>query len=75
MVQVRLVLYLAIMRKYDRGVQLRYNYRLYPTRGQRSALARASGARGSCSTTRCACANKHMRPGCRTSPTQTCRPG
>jgi putative transposase len=43
MVQVRLVLYLAIMRKYDRGVQLRYNYRLYPTRGQRSALARAFG--------------------------------
>jgi putative transposase len=31
------------MRKYDRGVQLRYNYRLYPTRGQRSALARAFG--------------------------------
>src|ERR1019366_6085078 len=40
---VRLVLYPAIIRKYDRGMQLRYNYRLYPTRGQRSALARAFG--------------------------------
>src|ERR1039457_5784228 len=40
---VRLVLYPAIIRKYDRGVQLRKNYRLYPTRGQRSALARAFG--------------------------------
>src|ERR1039458_7487009 len=38
---VRLVLYPAIIRKYDRGMQLRYNYRLYPTRGQRSALALA----------------------------------
>jgi IS605 OrfB family transposase len=43
MFRVRLVLYQAIIRKYDRGVQLRYNYRLYPTRGQRSALARAFG--------------------------------
>jgi putative transposase len=43
MFQVRMVLYPAIIRKYDRGMQLRYNYRLYPTRGQRSALARAFG--------------------------------
>jgi transposase len=28
---------------YTEGVQLRYNYRLYPTPGQRSALARAFG--------------------------------
>src|ERR1035441_7965858 len=40
---VRLGLYPAIIRKYDRGMQLRYSYRLYPTRGQRSALARAFG--------------------------------
>ena len=43
MFQVRTVLYPAIIRKYDRDMQLRYNYRLYPTRGQRSALARAFG--------------------------------
>src|ERR1700686_4333182 len=42
-VRVRLVLYQAVIRKYDRGMQLRYNYRLYPTAGQRSALARAFG--------------------------------
>src|SRR5271154_4022196 len=30
-------------RKYDRGMQLRYTYRLYPTPGQRDALARAFG--------------------------------
>ena len=30
-------------RKYVLDVQLRYNYRLYPTRGQREALARAFG--------------------------------
>ena len=41
MFQVRTVLYPAIIRKYDRGMQLRYNYRLYT--GQRSALARAFG--------------------------------
>lgn len=41
--QVRMVLYPAIIRKYDRDMKLRYNYRLYPTRGQRSALARAFG--------------------------------
>jgi putative transposase len=29
--------------KYDRRVQLRYNFRLYPTPGQREALARAFG--------------------------------
>ena len=34
---------MAIKRKYDRDVQLRYNYRLYPTPGQRAALARAFG--------------------------------
>jgi len=39
--QVRMVLYPAIIRKYDRDMKLRYNYRLYPTRGQSSALARA----------------------------------
>jgi putative transposase len=37
------VLYLAIKRKYDRDVQLRYNYRLYPSPGQHKALARAFG--------------------------------
>jgi putative transposase len=37
------VLYYAIKRNYDRGMQLRYNYRLYPTPGQRTALARAFG--------------------------------
>jgi transposase len=37
------VLYLTIKRKYNRGMQLRYNYRLYPTPGQRQALARAFG--------------------------------
>jgi putative transposase len=36
--QVRMVPYSAIIRKYDRDMKLRYNYRLYPTRGQRSAL-------------------------------------
>jgi transposase len=41
--QVRMVLYPAIIRKYDRDMKLRYNYRLYPTRGQRSAPARAFG--------------------------------
>src|ERR1035438_2647136 len=45
MFRVQLVLYPAIIRKYDRGMQLRYNYRLYPTYGQRSALARAFGCR------------------------------
>ena len=34
---------MAIKRKYDRGMQLRYTYRLYPTPGQRDALARAFG--------------------------------
>ncbi len=34
---------MAIKRKYDRDMQLRYNYRLYPTPGQRQALARAFG--------------------------------
>jgi len=29
--------------EYNSGMQLRYNYRLYPTSGQRSALARAFG--------------------------------
>jgi putative transposase len=29
--------------EYNSGMQLRYNYRLYPTAGQRSALARAFG--------------------------------
>jgi putative transposase len=29
--------------KYNFGMQLRYNYRLYPTPGQRQALARAFG--------------------------------
>jgi putative transposase len=37
------VLYSAIKRYYVLVVQLRYNYRLYPTPGQRSALARAFG--------------------------------
>ena len=37
------VLYCAIKRKYILVVQLRYNYRLYPTPGQRAALARAFG--------------------------------
>ena len=35
--------YPAIKRNYDRGMQLRYNYRLYPSPGQREALARAFG--------------------------------
>jgi putative transposase len=34
---------MAIKRKYDRGMQLRYTYRLYPRPGQRDALARAFG--------------------------------
>jgi transposase len=37
------VLYLAIKRKYDRDVQLRYNYRLSPTPDQCAALVRAFG--------------------------------
>ena len=37
------VLYSAVKRNYDRGMRLRYNYRLYPTAGQRDALARAFG--------------------------------
>ncbi len=37
------ILCLAIKRNYNRGMQLRYNYRLYPTPGQRAALARAFG--------------------------------
>jgi putative transposase len=37
------VLYLAIKRNYDRDMQLRYNYRLYPVPGQRAALAKAFG--------------------------------
>jgi putative transposase len=37
------VLYLIIKRKYDRDVQLRYNYRLYPSPGQCVALARTFG--------------------------------
>jgi putative transposase len=37
------VLYSAIKRYYVLVVQLRYNYRLYPTPSQRSALARAFG--------------------------------
>ncbi len=37
------VLYSATKRKYVLGVQLRYNYRLYPTPGQQQALARAFG--------------------------------
>ncbi len=35
--------YPAIKRNYNRGMQLRYNYRLYPAPGQREALARAFG--------------------------------
>jgi putative transposase len=37
------VLYLIIKRKYDRDLQLRYNYRLYPSPGQCVALARTFG--------------------------------
>jgi putative transposase len=37
------VLYYAIKRKYVLDMRLRYNYRLYPTPGQRAALARAFG--------------------------------
>src|ERR1035437_6407150 len=37
------VLVPAGKRNYDRGMQLRYNYRLYPAPGQRQALARAFG--------------------------------
>ena len=37
------VLYLTIKRKYVLDMQLRYNYRLYPTLGQQHALARAFG--------------------------------
>ena len=37
------VLYSAIKRNYDRSMRLRYNYRLYPSPGQRTALARAFG--------------------------------
>jgi putative transposase len=37
------ILYPAMKRKYVRYMQLRYNYRLYPTLGQRKALARAFG--------------------------------
>jgi transposase len=37
------VLVSAIKRNYDRGMQLRYNYRLYPAPGQHAALARAFG--------------------------------
>lgn len=37
------VLYSVIKRKYVLNMQLRYNYRLYPTPGQRAALARAFG--------------------------------
>ena len=37
------VLYSAIKRKYVLDMQLRYTYRLYPTPGQRDALARAFG--------------------------------
>ena len=37
------VLYLDIKRKYVLYVQLRYNYRLYPTPGQQQSLARAFG--------------------------------
>ena len=33
----------AINQCYDHGVQLRYNFRLYPTAGQRQALANAFG--------------------------------
>lgn len=37
------VLYLDIKRKYVLDMQLRYNYRIYPTLGQQQALARAFG--------------------------------
>jgi putative transposase len=37
------VLYLDIKRKYVLYMQLRYNYRLYPTPGQQQSLARAFG--------------------------------
>ncbi len=37
------VLFPARKRNYDRDMQLRYNYRLYPSPGQRQALARAFG--------------------------------
>jgi transposase len=40
---VRTSLISAINQWYDHGVQLRYNYRLYPTPGQRQALAQAFG--------------------------------
>jgi putative transposase len=42
-VAIRNILYLDIKRKYDRHMRLRYNYRLYPSPGQRAALARAFG--------------------------------
>jgi len=43
--QVRMVLYPAIIRKYDRDMKLRYNYRLYPTRGRVPRGPGRSGAR------------------------------
>ena len=60
--------------KYTDRVQLRYNYRLYPSPASVRRWPGRSAAPGSCSTTRCAPGGKHTRPGSRTSPTRNCRP-
>jgi transposase len=69
------VLYVAIKRKYDRDVQLRYNYRLSPTPDQCAALVRAFGCARVVFNDALRARQDAHAVGCRTSPTGTCRRG
>jgi putative transposase len=56
-------------------VQLRYNYRLYPSPGQQQALARAFGCARVVFNDALAARRDATQPGCRTRLTGNSRPG
>ena len=56
-------------------MQLRYNYRLYPTPGQRATLAKAFGCARVVFNDGLRIREQATRRGCPTSPTGNCRPG
>ncbi|HET9079163.1 MAG TPA: helix-turn-helix domain-containing protein [Trebonia sp.] len=56
-------------------MRLRYNYRLYPTTGQRQALAGAFGCARVVFNDGCPPGRRRMRPDFPMSPTPSCRRG
>ena len=61
--------------KYTERVRLRYNYRLYPSPGQRAALARAFGCARVVFNDGLRTRREATQPGCRISATRNRRPG